>query len=543
MFLRNFKITPRIRFILLLSLTGLLLLTTLAITDIKTLQLNEKNLKTQQVVEATHSLIRHFHKQSLTGELSDEQAQQAALNAVRGMRYAKNEYFWINDMSGVMLMHPIKPALDGTSVYGLKDPSGFQLFRAFIDVVKADSAGFVSYLWPKPGHEQPVRKTSYVQGFKPWGWVIGSGVYLDDVDKAFKENAIYLGSISLGITVLILLVSTLIANSITKPLNETVQALKDIGEGNGDLTVALKVSGRDEISQLRISFNSFVAKIHQLVGQVAATSDQLASAAEQLAAGTADTTRNIHQQSDETNQVAKAVSELAESITRVAGNATHAADAALEADNEADNGERMLNDTVVSIQGVAEKLENAVDVTKQLESDSENIGSILDVIRGIAEQTNLLALNAAIEAARAGEQGRGFAVVADEVRHLAQRTQESTHEIQVMIEQLQAGANRAAQVMTSSREETQVTANNAANTMNSLRTINNAITTIKEMCAQVANGAEDESRVAEDINTNLSVIRELGQRTSVATDQIDSASQNLASQAESLRQTVKQFKI
>ncbi|WP_210395361.1 methyl-accepting chemotaxis protein [Motiliproteus sediminis] len=543
MLFRRFNITPRLWFILILATAGFVVLSAVSLTTLKDSQLREKQIKTRHLVESAHSLIAHYHAAAETGAMSNDEARSAAISAVKQLRYDDKEYFWINDMKPVMVMHPIKPALDGKDLSGVKDPNGKALFLAFVDQVKKEGSGFVGYFWPKPGSEKPVEKLSYVKGFSPWGWIIGSGVYIDDVEAAYWNNAGYLSMILGGVVVLILGVSTMIARSITQPLEETLHALENISAGDGDLTVQLNIDGNDEISRLRASFNRFVGKLHGVMEQVSRASEEVATAAEQLASVTEESAGTIKEQSDETDEVAEAVARLARSVQDVASNANEVAQSAQRADEEADHSQSILRETVSSIQGVADKLESAASVTHKLESDSENIGSILDVIRGIAEQTNLLALNAAIEAARAGEQGRGFAVVADEVRHLAQRTQESTHEIQLMIEQLQAGSGQAALVMNDSREETQRTSESAGETMTSLQTINDSITSIKEMCNEVAMAAEEESQVADALNQNVTTMRALAHRSSAATSQINGASHELAHQAEQLRDAVRQFRI
>jgi len=239
---------------------------------------------------------------------------------------------------------------------------------------------------------------------------------------------------------------------ISNPIKRTVNAMNDIAEGEGDLTMRLDENGKDEIAMLAIAFNQFAEKVRKTVSQVAGSTAQLASAAEELDTITRETTEGVLQQQNETEQVATAMNEMTATVQEVARHAGEAAAFAQSANQESVSGKNIVSETTSVINKLAAEIEQSANVINELESDSENIGSVLDVIKGIAEQTNLLALNAAIEAARAGEQGRGFAVVADEVRTLASRTQQSTEEIHNMIERLQRNSRQAVEVMQASKE-------------------------------------------------------------------------------------------
>ena len=330
---------------------------------------------------------------------------------------------------------------------------------------------------------------------------------------------------------------------ITCPLSNAVNAMKDISEGEGDLTLRLDVSGKDEIGQLASSFNGFITKIQSVIREVTSSTSQLSAAAEEMSMITAETRTGVQRQQSETELVATAVNEMSSTVHEVVNSAGLAASAASQADSQSEQGKQIVSSTVSSIRTLASEVESAATVISQLEKDSESIGSVLEVIRGIAEQTNLLALNAAIEAARAGEQGRGFAVVADEVRSLASRTQESTQEIQEMIERLQKGSRDAVKVMQSGQEQTQRTVEQASQAETSLSEISSAVAQINEMNAHIAEASRQQGEVVEEINKNIVNITQVADESANGADQLSTASHEMASLAVNLESQVSHFKI
>lgn len=340
-----------------------------------------------------------------------------------------------------------------------------------------------------------------------------------------------------------LFIAVLITRSISKPICETVAKMEDISQGNGDLTQRLNVVGNDELAQLAHAFNLFVDKIHKLVNQVVNTTSQIAASVTEVSTTSQLTSDQVSTQQNETDQVANSISHLNEMVQNVARHAAGAAEAAGLADQETTKGQIIIGETIENIQLLANEVERARDVINALENDSEQIGNVLDVIRGIAEQTNLLALNAAIEAARAGEQGRGFAVVADEVRTLAHRTQQSTQDIQQMIENLQSGAASAVAVMDEGHERAQNTQKQASIATEALAAITNAVDKINEMNGQIATAASEQTTVSEEISRNVDTIKQVVGETSVMAQKTASEGQEMSQLIDSLQSHIGKFRI
>jgi len=326
-----------------------------------------------------------------------------------------------------------------------------------------------------------------------------------------------------------------------KPLDEVKSALSSVA--NGDLTAEIHVQSNDEVGQMLTSVDTMVARLRDMISEVTSSTSFITESSGNLMGITEITSTGVKQQQSQIEQVATAMNEMTATVMEVARNAKHAAKSANEADNEATTGKSVVNETVSSIGNLASDIVIAADVIKKVETDSVQIGSVLDVIKSIAEQTNLLALNAAIEAARAGEQGRGFAVVADEVRTLASRTQTSTQEIQKMIEQLQSGAQKAVNAMASAQEKAQQTVDNASSAGSSLQNITEKVAQISQMNIQIATAAEQQSAVAEEINKNVVEISRVAEQSADGTQQTANASSELSNLAQQLQGLISQFRV
>ena len=542
-FMARFSIQQRIWLLIALATALLIGMSALELRRAKDGLFAERVASTRHLAHAAHGVFVHFRRQFETGQLSEDDAKQAALAALGSLRYDGGNYFWVNDMEHVMIMHSAKPALNGKSLRGFKDPNGVLLFEEMVEVVNRAGEGHVEYMWPKPGHDRPVAKISYVKGFKPWGWIVGTGVYVGDLEAKLWDTVRTQTATLFGIVAVFIVLGVIIGRGITRPLSAAVVAMRDISAGDGDLTQRLTIHGHDEVGQFSAGFNTFAEKIRNLVAQASQHTTQVASGAERLSAITAQTSQALVQQQAETEQVSTAMAEMSVSVQEVARSATQAADAAKQSNVEAKQGGNIMQQNIDAVGALADEVERAAVVMQKLDTDSQNIGSILDVIRSIAEQTNLLALNAAIEAARAGEQGRGFAVVADEVRSLASRTQESTQEIQQMIERLQAGAQEAMQVMNSGRSKAMVGVKHAADLRSSLETIVAAGATIESMNIQIASATEEQSATTEEIHRNVASIVGITEQTNGGARQTAAAGENLTQLAQQLRGLLQQFKV
>lgn len=366
-----------------------------------------------------------------------------------------------------------------------------------------------------------------------------------ELEATIAEHAASVQVISIVALIVLagLIIGSLVwlAITILRPVTSLAAVMKEIA---ADKNVALRsdLHSSDELGDMANAFNTMMETFQGTLGQVTGSAAQMATASEELAAITDDTRRGVEAQTSQTEQVATAMNEMTATVQEVARHAEQAASAATEANNLTHSGQQVVSNTINSINALSQEIDSAANVIHSVEEDGVKIGSVLDVIRGIAEQTNLLALNAAIEAARAGEQGRGFAVVADEVRTLASRTQESTQEIQQMIESLQAGTQQAVTAMESSRTKAQNSVEEAGQAGESLSAIDGAVSVINDMNTQIASAATEQESVAEEVNKNINEISRVSEESANGAQQIDSATTDLAQLANELQDMAAQFR-
>ncbi len=541
--LNRFSISSRLGLIAVITLLGVLLVTGQSLLEINEGLLEAKSKQTQNMVDAAHSVMDGYYKQFKNGELSEDEAKTLALNAVKTMRYDNGNYFWVNDYSPTIIMHPVKPQLAGKDLSGVKDTNGKHLYLEFVKVAKKTGSGHVDYLWEKPGASDPLEKISYVKAFKPWGWIIGTGIYVNDVRESTWQLAKDL-SVYVVLIILFLLAGLFfIAKSIVVPIRSTTSVLEDLSKGEGDLTIRLPVNGEDEVAKLSASFNEFVEKIHHIIVSVQKSSAEVEISASELLSKSTESVASTEQQNAETAQIATASNEMVSTINEIAHSASTAAGLAQGANTEALEGKKVVTESASSVENLSTEIQSASAVITELDSECDSIDSVLSVIKGIAEQTNLLALNAAIEAARAGEQGRGFAVVADEVRTLAGRTQGATLEINGIIEQLQNKAKEAVSAIETSGSIALIAVEQAQKASNSLDSIADCVNSISDANDHIATAAEEQSAVTREIDERVVVIADLATTSNQIASGINSGSDTLKKSGQSVSELMAAFKV
>lgn len=522
------------------------------VKDIRSSMMNEKRVILKNYVDIALTSIKSV---VASGSYDDAVIKKQVADQLRDILFgeSKDGYMFVYDYGGINIVMGPKPELEGKNLYGLQDANGVNVIKDLIDSAKS-GGGFLEYSWNKPSKNAEAPKLGYAQAIEQYNWMVGTGFYIDDIDdavmaahmeidKRINRAMMLIAIVGLVLIILVAFISLFVTGRITKPIQDTVSALNNISHGEGDLTRRLKVYADDEVGQVSISFNHFVEKIHQLVLEIKDSVGDLSESTRQMNIVVTRTNENVAKQKDETMHAATAVHEMAATAEDVAGNASRAAEAAQQADSETASGQIIVEDTIVSISHLSEDVNRATDVINQLSDDAEQIGDVINVIKGIADQTNLLALNAAIEAARAGELGRGFSVVADEVRTLANRTQQSTEEINHMIELLLGRVKEAVGVMNNSRSQGENTVMQAQKASVSLKTIMAAVSTITNMNTQIATAAEEQTVVTDEISRNVQQVADIAEDSSVKALELESTSAELISLENRLAAVVNQFKV
>jgi methyl-accepting chemotaxis protein len=527
----------------LATIGALIVLFTILLINDRSQMLGDRQDKVRNLVEVAHATVAHFEKEARDGRMTVEDAKKAAIDAVKAMRYDKVEYFWINDLNDLMVMHPIKPELDGKKLDQIKDKNGKFLFQEFNRVVKTQGSGFVDYLWPKPGAEEGVPKVSFVTGFQPWGWVIGSGIYIDDLEAKFRVDAIELLLWGLAIGGFISISLFLLSRNIIKTLGGDPGVATAVTQriAAGDLATPINCEASDNNSLLA-NIRTMQDTLRHMIATIIGHAEQVASAANQLLQASEDVANRARQQSDAASSMAASVEEMSVSIDQVRDNAEEAHSISQDAGAISQEGAGIIHGAATEMRKISEAVQSSSEIVEALGRQSDQITSIVNTIKEIADQTNLLALNAAIEAARAGEQGRGFAVVADEVRKLAERTSLSTTEIAGMVSKIQSGTRSAV----ASMQAGVVQVSNGVQLANQAGDSINRIRDGAEQVTRVVNGISDsireQSMAGSEIAQKLETIAQMSEESAIAVKHTADAARQLQSLSESLHNAVAKFR-
>ncbi|ACK47906.1 methyl-accepting chemotaxis sensory transducer with Cache sensor [Shewanella baltica OS223] len=473
--------------------------------------------------------------------------------ALRDIRFGSAGYFFMYDSQGKNIFHALIPSLEGQNKIDMTDPRGTKIIVGLLDAAKRGDGNF-SYYYQKPNTNEQIEKISYAMMIPGTDWMLGTGAYIDDIDAVVEEYratvteqmadksfAILLIAFFLtGITGFIIMIA---AHRMVVPIKNMADNLNDIAKGEGDLTKRLAVKGEDEIAQLGRSFNLFVDKLQNIIGDVATATAKVKTAANAIHAQTKVMSSQLVSHNNETDQVVTAITEMSSTASEVAKNTTQVAEATHAATGDVANAQRCVDASLEEIASLMSQINNAAGSIKSLSEQSQKINSVLSVIGGIAEQTNLLALNAAIEAARAGEQGRGFAVVADEVRNLASRTQASTLEINEMLSALHKLVTQAVKAMEESQQSCVRSVDSSRTISDSLGSVTSAVTAINDMSTQIAAAATEQSSVTEEINRNVYAIQEIVNELLHSSEDAARVSLTVSEEGINLGKLVGQFRI
>lgn len=520
------------------------------ITLVETTMMNLKKAELSNYIDLAKTSVKTIMSDTT---LTKEEAQYRVKETIRHLFYGADGYYFIYTYEGVNVLLPPTPQREGTLMWDVQDKEGLYLIRELVKNAQ-NGGGYLVYLWDKPSEKTIAKKLSYSVPVSDWDWVLGTGFYIDDIDKEVAKirertageigavviKFILIAVISIG---LIIAAAIYIARRISGSIKNVSSSLKEIAEGEGDLTKAIVVDTNDEVGELSRYFNEFISKLRDIIQAVMMNADTVASSSTQLAASTEELSTTMNNQAAQISGVASATEQMTASAAEVSGSIDEGRKNIDETNALTIEGNNKLQDAVNEMTVIKGNVETLGTTIQGLLESSSRIGDILNVITDIADQTNLLALNAAIEAARAGEHGRGFAVVADEVRKLAERTQTSTGEISNIIQSLQKEAKLASTEMTNAKTKVEGGVEIINDTKATFEHIVQAVDTMSRVNGIIQSAVEEQVGAIQNINESTQVIASGVEESSSALQEVASTISSLQIQADELKLLVNKFKI
>lgn len=560
------KLSIKLRIILLAIVPTLLLCSVLTYQGINQVkQLGEDDIATfkKTLQQEKRALLKNYMQIIRTAlmplyesdNVTDPAVKQQAIEIINRLRYdGKEGYFYAYNYDSVCLAHGAKPSLIGKNLYNFQLADGRYISREVVESARSGD-GFVDFKWPNPRTQnQQAEKLGYAEDFPKWGWIIGTGFYMETIEEQIaamrlelkqQQQSILVNALATSVLMLIIAVlfGYFVSRSILVPLDNTVSAMHNISSGDGDLSKRLTVEREDELGLLAKYFNQFADHIQHIIVQVsesAQASEKSVMSLNHLMQQTADGTAH---QREKSARVADAMQNIFTSVNEVSEKAVIAAKGAEKTKDDVHTALSVIQHSETVIETLGKQVDTGVDMIEQLNSESDNIGSVLDVIRNIAEQTNLLALNAAIEAARAGEAGRGFAVVADEVRALASKTQSSTEEIDAMISRLHEHVAGTIKTINSIQDSSHKTHSENVRVCQVLESINLEVEKINDMNRDISTGAVDQTQACEEINQKIKSIVDVAKSNENNTKMAADSTRDVQTQANNLKTLVQRYSV